>query len=279
MASCGCGQLTYTPKAFRHIFEAFVGGSFASKINIQLVFPANHELSATERIDMKKKLQRLEKKRRDRPPVILGHNQFLDLCFMYQTFVGDLPATLAEFQMRARSLWPRLVDTKHMALEFGFRREMNLGKLHKALLDSKDSFTLKSEVSSTTDLLCVSDETNVAAHDAGYDSWMTAIVFGNLVKKALGRQDTRNQSMVLIPFRNISNTDPFSVLNPFGGQDQRTVITRTQSNGIKHNGLVPNPERFIPRWEDGDGKAELWKQFGGKLRVGAAGVLDLNCLE
>ncbi|KAK3985545.1 ribonuclease H-like domain-containing protein [Cladorrhinum sp. PSN332] len=283
------GQTGKLPIAFLHIFEALVGGNFAGKIDVDMLFPANHNPTVTDRIEMRKRLQRYEKKRRERPPIIVGHNQYLDLCFLYQTFVEDLPPMFAEFQFNAKVIWPQLVDTKHMAMELGFGKHLNLASLHKILSDQQGSFALEGEITESADMLCAdntksANDSGGAAHDAGYDSWMTAIVFGNLVRKAL-RKGTReskwgpsNTTKPGVPTNNpglpIQGTareaDPFSINN-------------NSANGVSRNAPAAasyDSVRFIPRWAEdggeGQGKNEIWKQYGSKVRIGAAGVLDLS---
>ena len=47
--------------------------------------------------------------------MIVGHNCFLDLVYMYRAFIGDLPDTVEEFQRKLHNVWPLIVDTKYMS--------------------------------------------------------------------------------------------------------------------------------------------------------------------
>lgn len=48
--------------------------------------------------------------------VIVGHNIFWDLLFLYQTFIDDLPDTSEEFFAKVHELFPSILDTKVMAI-------------------------------------------------------------------------------------------------------------------------------------------------------------------
>lgn len=47
--------------------------------------------------------------------IIVGHNLFYDLGFLYETFVGKLPDDIKDFQKVINRLFPFVVDTKYMA--------------------------------------------------------------------------------------------------------------------------------------------------------------------
>lgn len=74
---------------------------------------------------MKRKLQSIEKSVKARARVTIAHNSLFDLCFLYRSFVGDLPQTLTQFKLDLQVLFPRLVDTKYMATRGG--RELDPG--------------------------------------------------------------------------------------------------------------------------------------------------------
>ncbi|TKW53453.1 Poly(A)-specific ribonuclease PARN, partial [Colletotrichum tanaceti] len=62
-------------------------------------------------------LKRIEGQLKRSRPVIVGHNQFMDLLFLYNTFVDDLPATLDEFLAKIHELFPYILDTKLLAIK------------------------------------------------------------------------------------------------------------------------------------------------------------------
>ena len=49
------------------------------------------------------------------PPFLVGHNVFIDLCYMYKMFIGTLPESVEGFQREIHAVFPRVVDTKYLA--------------------------------------------------------------------------------------------------------------------------------------------------------------------
>lgn len=49
------------------------------------------------------------------PRVLVGHNCFMDLVFIYRYFYGNLPDTVEEFQEALHSIFPMIVDTKFLS--------------------------------------------------------------------------------------------------------------------------------------------------------------------
>lgn len=49
------------------------------------------------------------------PPVLVGHNVFLDLIYFYTCFFGSLPDRVEDFQLVMGRLFPLIFDTKYLA--------------------------------------------------------------------------------------------------------------------------------------------------------------------
>ncbi|TQN73348.1 Poly(A)-specific ribonuclease PARN [Colletotrichum shisoi] len=104
-------------------------------------------------------------------PVIVGHNQFMDLLFLYNTFVDDLPATLDDFLAKIHELFPYILDTKLMAIK------------HQAiegedpLIDLYDRFSDRKAMPHIDWPPGYGYGRSGTAHQAGFDSYMTATVF------------------------------------------------------------------------------------------------------
>jgi len=110
----------------------------------------------------KRKLLACEKKLQKRRPILVGHNQFTDLCFLYATFFGPLPVQLDDFRKHIQYLFPRVVDTKYMATRNGhdMRPEETLEDLFESVKDQTIPF-----VEQPADFW----KSN-SAHQADYDS-------------------------------------------------------------------------------------------------------------
>ncbi|KAK3333121.1 ribonuclease H-like domain-containing protein [Cercophora scortea] len=158
--------------AFRFIIEALVGSDFANDITPQLL----DDEKTTSRFGDKlgeawKHLKSLEQKIKENQPVIIGHNHFYDLCFIYERFIGSLPSTKNDFRKELRQLFPRLVDTKHLAYvqqKHGDHSRESLADLFKVWKDQKHPRFVQDT------------SQQPEAHHAGHDSWMTAVVFGKM---------------------------------------------------------------------------------------------------
>lgn len=65
--------------------------------------------------DLKAKFNRAQHLLKNKKAVLFGHNMFLDLVYLYKTFIGELPDTVEEFSSLIHQLFPVIVDTKYLA--------------------------------------------------------------------------------------------------------------------------------------------------------------------
>lgn len=140
--------------------------------------PAFVDLSATSRL-----LDKTRKSLKVKRPLIVGHNLFTDLVFIYKTFVGPLPSHVSDFKRDLQSLFPRVIDTKYMATE-------QAGPMYSGSSLREVFEQLKQQIRPS---LCLADghynySTKGKDHEAGYDSWMTAQVFAKLSTKLEAQQ-------------------------------------------------------------------------------------------
>ncbi|PKX99958.1 CAF1 family ribonuclease [Aspergillus campestris IBT 28561] len=104
--------------------------------------------------------------------LLVGHNLFVDLVYFCRCFVGPLPDSVADFQVMARSLFPRVVDTKYLATHScgDLNPPSSLGEVHQKLLPIRAPMIVLHEYYRK---YCRAP----AEHEAGYDSLLTAEVF------------------------------------------------------------------------------------------------------
>jgi DNA polymerase III epsilon subunit-like protein len=109
-----------------------------------------------------------------RKPLVV-HNGLFDLGFLYSHFIDTLPETLAEFKNDVSVLFPKIFDTKTIAkcLEGKKLKRLNLEGLYMAR--SKE-FGVDEAVRYYLDQ-DFRDFFEEKPHDAGYDSFITGIVF------------------------------------------------------------------------------------------------------
>ena len=51
----------------------------------------------------------------EKETILVGHNLFLDLVYLYECFFGSLPERVEEFQATMGTLFPLIIDTKYLA--------------------------------------------------------------------------------------------------------------------------------------------------------------------
>lgn len=100
---------------FRWIIEALCGGKlnidpdlFARDVHTGAVKSANM-------MDLKARFDRARLTLQRRRPVLVGHNLFTDILYLYRTFIGLLPPTLEECREELHKHFPLVVDTKYVA--------------------------------------------------------------------------------------------------------------------------------------------------------------------
>ena len=162
---------------FRWVFEALIGGDFHPDL-LYIMGVKNHH---DQRPRYDRALERLRKNR----PVLVGHNMFTDIVYLYRTFVGPLPDTLDEFNASLHELFPRIVDTKYLAThdEGDLNASPTLEMIAKGLQDQPFP-----EISTHANY----DKYNglEAFHEAGYDSLLTATIMLRLAAK-LGHEHSK----------------------------------------------------------------------------------------
>ncbi|KAF3044543.1 hypothetical protein E8E11_002706 [Didymella keratinophila] len=155
---------------FRWIFEALVGGD----INNDLLYILRSNGPSEHRDRFDRASARLKKHR----PVIVGHNMFTDIVYLYRTFVGPLPDTLEAFNEKLHELCPRIVDTKYLAThdEGDLNASPTLEEIAKGLQKQHRPTIVTHEDHAKYNGL-------EAFHEAGYDSLLTATIMLRLAAK------------------------------------------------------------------------------------------------
>ncbi|KAK1981637.1 ribonuclease H-like domain-containing protein [Colletotrichum cereale] len=110
-------------------------------------------------------------------PVIVGYNQFMDLLFLYTTFIDDLPDALDDFLAEIYGLFPCIIDTKLLAI----KDQVIEGE--DPLLDLYSRLSNRNAMPQMCWHTAYGYGRNGAAHQAGFDSYMTAAVFLRLAYK------------------------------------------------------------------------------------------------
>ncbi|KFY87214.1 hypothetical protein V498_07252 [Pseudogymnoascus sp. VKM F-4517 (FW-2822)] len=173
---------------FRYIFEALAGGDLSSIAPTWFCVNSDGQSAFIDTSLKKLELSSLSKALTAKSRVLVGHNLFTDLIFLYRTFIGDLPPTVTEFQEKIHALFPMVIDTKYMATRealVGSRQSSSLQDLHQDLKSQR------------TPQICLLEEfrsyqNRHLLHEAGYDSYLTAQIFLKLAAKLDGGRPNRS---------------------------------------------------------------------------------------
>jgi len=102
----GFGQKMEAQIGLRWPVEALAGGNLDGLTPSS--FLGHKENVAGALSDLKAKLQ-------SKRTVLVGHNIFMDLVYLYQCFFGQLPDLVEDFQEVMHKLFPVIIDTKYIA--------------------------------------------------------------------------------------------------------------------------------------------------------------------
>ncbi|OBT87011.1 hypothetical protein VE02_03691 [Pseudogymnoascus sp. 03VT05] len=164
---------------FRYIFEALAGGDLSAIAPNWFCVNAAGQSAFIDTSLKKLELSSLTKALAAKSRVLVGHNLFTDLIFLYHTFIGNLPPTVMEFEEKIHALFPMVIDTKYMATRdklIDARQSSSLQDLHQDLKTQRiPQICLPEEFKSYQD--------RHQLHEAGYDSYLTAQIFLKLAAK------------------------------------------------------------------------------------------------
>ncbi|KAL1624523.1 hypothetical protein SLS54_003866 [Diplodia seriata] len=163
---------------FRWIIEALCGGEL--KIDADLFARDVHTgaVKSADMINLKARFDRARLALQRRRPVLVGHNLFTDIVYLYRTFIGPLPPTLEECRKVLHENFPLVVDTKYVATHNcgDINPRSSLEEIHHKLRDQNKPVIVTHGAH---------DKYHIATpfHEAGYDSFLTALIMIRLSTK------------------------------------------------------------------------------------------------
>ncbi|KAI0448042.1 CAF1-domain-containing protein [Xylaria telfairii] len=291
---------TETVVQFRHgiryVFDALTGEEFASKIKQNWIPAGTHSY----RIDGNRSgfglcpnMGQAQSFLKARSPIIVGHNLFHDLAFIYRTFFGNLPETLDEFLATIHELFPRIIDTKYMS----FRGEEHQGQAFRNMSLSQLYLMYEGKQFPFIRSTDGSIEAGRHSHHAGYDSALTMTVF---LKQAVYIQSVWCQSRWVSErvYRRravavTSHPRRESILDEQeewekasrGGLNRYTPLQPYKAPDLLPR-LGPAPQDLRPRRLENYSMKEatimppwghaFWREFGNKTRIGNVGVMEFK---
>ena len=162
---------------FRWIFEALAKGGTIDRAD-PLYLPRNGQAMTPDTFQIKDTYDRAVERLKSRQPVLVGHNMFTDVVYLYRTFVGPLPDTLQGFREAIHELFPNIIDTKYLATYA--EGDLNASPTLQEIAQSLATQQLPEIVTHADH---AGYENTEAFHEAGYDSLLTATIMIRLAAK------------------------------------------------------------------------------------------------
>ena len=129
---------------------------------------------------------------------VVGHNLYLDLIHLHRQFVGPLSEDYEEAKKELMTTFPKFIDTKLLA---------NMDPLRDLVASSALPDLFKAVQKSPFKKVNVQksiygENSGDLLHQAGYDSYMTGIVFAALSDKLSQLKDQHKDEVALLPYFN-----------------------------------------------------------------------------
>ncbi|PBP26994.1 CAF1 family ribonuclease [Diplocarpon rosae] len=268
----------------RWIFEALAGGDL-SGIDPESLYDKSAEDSGEQLARVQVELASLISLIRTKRHILVGHNLFADLAFLFATFVGHLPVNVKHFQEDIHALFPHVIDTKFVATYGTDAMNPRVG-----LKDLLAPFR-KTHVP----LIVLHEKHNAYGagfgkeHEAGFDSWMTAELFVKLAAQ-------KYREAKALPDAAFSDSDSDSdtpggggatLLGSIGSDGHHPAEWHArQLNARRGNMYILLADEFDQKSGSGTGapkhwlpsfNSKFWDLYMNKLRVNASegGMCDL----
>jgi poly(A)-specific ribonuclease len=166
-------EYAYIFPGLRWIFEALTGGDLSG---IPTKWFTNEYSGKAElsQIAIDKEFEQVRNKLKSKHDhVIVGHNLFTDLVYLYKTFVGPLPLDVEVFQNRIHKLFPVVFDTKYLATK-------GHDAMSTVMRQGLDQLLEPFKKIHTPLVVLHEEHTKYGAsigknHEAGFDSWCSPI--------------------------------------------------------------------------------------------------------
>jgi CAF1 family ribonuclease len=154
---------------FRWLIEAISGGDITRMPSEYFINALSSGVRPTDDDDeaLRKFTDDLQQQLNSRRRILVGHNCFMDLIYLYRCFIGELPSRLEDFQELIREMFPAVVDTKYIA---SFGESWQSTSLQEVEENLPTEGVPRVEVPAEFDRYAIGQ----SLHEAGYDSLLTA---------------------------------------------------------------------------------------------------------
>ncbi|PHH63963.1 hypothetical protein CDD81_5182 [Ophiocordyceps australis] len=242
------------------IFEALVGSSSLKDneemVRITATMLVHHTQPWSESLEQKWRhvLAKLCNKR----SVLVGHNVVYDLAFIHAMMIGQLPQSLDDFGASIRALFPRVIDTKLLVSQTVDPDIVDQALEELYMFLQMQPYPMLSTAQPGWGFNQYSTGIGAnkgSAHNAGFDSYMTAVVF---VKTACKRMRLQRR------------------LQPDSAQ-ARHLLDRQSWHSLVDEKLCAT-DKFLKGHEIRlpDFESDFWAPVRNRLRLSTAGIIDLD---
>jgi poly(A)-specific ribonuclease len=163
---------------FRWVFEALTSGDVESADPLYALRNYGGVVMTADSHDVRDRYERSIERLKKRKPVLVGHNMFTDIVYLYRTFVGELPDTLQGFRDVIHKEFPKIIDTKYLATHA--EGDLNASPTLQEIAEGLSDQPLPAIVTHPDHSKYQEKE---AFHEAGYDSLLTATIMIRLAAK------------------------------------------------------------------------------------------------
>lgn len=227
---------------FRWIIDGMIGKDI-SRLPEDYLLPALSQTTkaADGEKPVKELLDGLAQKLQARRKILVGHNCLTDVMFLYKMAIGDLPPTLSEFKDKVHEMFPAIIDTKFMSSCFSEKHgRLSLGEVAEDL--SLDTIVLPDMYTSREFDRYTS---GTYLHEAGYDSYITAIVAIKMAAK-LNRDGTQRRKENERQQQEVAHDVTTEANNEFGVQEGYVTATETLESASELSSIPSNPDMQMP---------------------------------
>ncbi|KAF2763420.1 CAF1-domain-containing protein [Pseudovirgaria hyperparasitica] len=256
---------------FRWVMEALAADGNLQKLDGRLQHfaknPVTGESGVVDIHDLNSRFHDAHQRLKKRTPVLVGHNCFTDMVYLYQCFFGSLPDTVEEFQDALHAVFPCIVDTKYLATH-------DCGDINpiSSLQETEEKLRLQAYPTLETDELFgkySNADHGALLHEAGYDSYLTALIMVRLSTRLDVQASADNTTKE--PEISDQTTDPkqpdvelFAVKSTKQQHKTQASSSRaTLPSSAQSSASTPlTNSKCMPPFAD-----SFWQTYGNKLRV------------
>ncbi|KAH0561953.1 hypothetical protein GP486_003338 [Trichoglossum hirsutum] len=226
----------------RWVVEAMVGGDLSGINPMDCAQNTTGESVFIDKEAISSQMRGLRDALHGRRTILVGHNLFTDLINFYKAFIGDLPEEVEDFQKVIHQIFPMVIDTKYLATH-----EYDSINLRSSLEDLEED--LRAQIFPTIKLhydhsKYLSDN-GAFAHEAGYDSFITARVLIKLATRLEAEGD-------YVKVEAYSSDDSFMTAPECGDYELNLQVDTPNRDHTRLFSNASSPSLSLLDMDDGD---------------------------